>query len=101
MTVIIKHSKATYFFNIGRLGKGVLTNDAKRNLYLNCPLKDGQSFEDLTLYVKTFIFYPYNKVEALITADVVAREGVPQATYRPPYQGFWLLKSLPHGMILP
>jgi len=72
--IAVGYSNVSYFFGIGGFNKDAFLNEAKRNLYFSYPIKNGQSFDNMTLDLKTTCFWPYRKVEAIIIADVIERD---------------------------
>lgn len=100
--VAMGYSKASYLFGIGGLGKDALTNEAKRNMYLSYPLRNGENFENLTLDHKVFLFGPYVRHEAIVIADVVRRDSGNHISYNSNYINFLAsnVKRKQHGISL-
>ena len=68
--IAVGYSKVSYFLGIGGFKKDALISEAKRNLYLY-PIGSSQTFENITLDLKTTYIFPYKKVEAIIVADII------------------------------
>ena len=64
-------SKTTHVLGIGGLGKDALILEAKRNLYTNYPLKQGQALANVTVDIKRSFFPFVATTKATITADVI------------------------------
>jgi hypothetical protein len=58
-------------FGIGGLNSDALVLEAKRNLYINHPLKRGQALANLTVDFKREFYFIIFKTRATITAEVV------------------------------
>jgi hypothetical protein len=86
--IAVGYSKISSFMGIGGAKNDALVNQAKRNLFITNTLENGQSFENLTLDMKTTLFWPYKKVEAMVTADVVERETSTKINYNQYYKDF-------------
>lgn len=89
------YSKAIYIFGIGGLNRDALINEAKRNLYFSYPLQKGQSFENLTLDIKTVLVWPYCKVAVIAIADVLERDSSFQITYSKNYSDLLIKSDIP------
>ena len=65
-------STATYIFGIGGLGKQTLVDDARIMIINNNPLKDNQTFANITVNFKSsFYLGVVSTVTCTITADIV------------------------------
>ncbi|MBS2098810.1 DUF6567 family protein [Carboxylicivirga linearis] len=58
-------------FGIGGLKKDALTLEAKRNLYKNYPLQQGQALANVTVDYKRSFFPVICKTEAIVSAEIV------------------------------
>lgn len=83
--IAVGYSQVSYFLGIGGFNKDAFLNEAKRNLYFSYPIKNGQSFENLTLDLKTTLIWPYRKVEAIVIADIVERDTTVKIKYAQNY----------------
>lgn len=65
------HSKTTKIFGLGGLAKDALVLDAKKDMLLNNPLRDGQALSNVTVDFKTsFIFFVITE-KVTVAADIV------------------------------
>jgi hypothetical protein len=91
--IAVGYSKATYFLDIGGMGKVTLINDAKRRLF-SFPLSAGQTFDNLTLDTKTTFIGPYIKRQVILTADVVQKDTFSEFTFSDYYKDLTGTKSV-------
>jgi hypothetical protein len=64
-------SKTTKFLGIGGLGKEGLVLEAKKDMLMNNPLKDGQALSNVTVDIKTSYLILVVTEKATVTADIV------------------------------
>jgi hypothetical protein len=83
--IAVGYSKASYFMGLGGTGKNALINDAKRNMFLSYKLKPGQSFENISLDIKSTCILLYQKREIIVIADVVEEDSTMNITYSDHY----------------
>jgi len=83
--VAVGYNKMVYFAGMGGLRQDAFLNEAKRSLIANYPLKTGQSFENLSLDLKTTVFGAFQRVEVIVIADVVQQETANEITYSENY----------------
>jgi hypothetical protein len=83
--IAIGYSSVSYFLGIGGFSNDAFINEAKRNMFLSNPLKNGQSFENTTLDIKTTVIGPYKKVEAIVIADIVEGDTTNKVSYSSNY----------------
>jgi len=64
-------AEKTAFLGIGGLHKGAMVLEAKKNMYLNHPLKYGQAFSDYSVdFVK--IYYPFvTNLRVMVSAEII------------------------------
>ena len=62
---------AVYVLGIGGLDHKHLVTDAKKNLYSNHPLKDGEAYANLVVDQRLFPFLVVNVNQIFVTADIV------------------------------
>jgi len=70
-------AKTQHIMGIGGLGKDALILEAKRNLYLNYPLKKGQALANVTVDIKRSAFPFVFKTMATVSADVIDFNALP------------------------
>ncbi len=69
------YAKVNRFLFIGGVNRDVLIADAKRNLLLNYPLKEGQFFTNYIVdFKESFYFYGIHSTTVTITAEVASKE---------------------------
>ena len=83
--IAIGYSSISYFLGIGGFSNDAFINEAKRNMYLSNPLKNGQSFENTTLDIKTTVIGPYKKIEAIVIADIIEGDTTNKISYSSNY----------------
>lgn len=72
--VAVGYSKVSYFLGIGGYGKDMLIADARRNMRASYPLKPNEAFENTIMDFRSTWVGPYHKLEAIMMADVIARD---------------------------
>lgn len=71
MKMVTGTAKATKIFGLGGLGKDALVLEAKKDMLMNYPLKDGQALANVTVDFKTsYVFFVITE-KATVTADIV------------------------------
>ncbi len=83
--VAVGYSKVSYFLGIGGYSKDMLIRDAQRNMRASFPLKPNEAFENTVLDIRSTWVGPYHKLEAIVTADIVARDSSYNVTYGEKY----------------
>jgi len=83
--VAVGYSKTSYFLGIGGYGKDMLIADAQRNMRASFPLKPNEAFENTVLDIRSTWVGPYHKLEAIVTADIVARDSSYNVIYSEKY----------------
>ncbi len=64
-------SEATYFLGIGGLSRHTMVNAAKKQLYLNRPLKTGENYANLTVDIKHSFYIFASKQTVTVSADII------------------------------
>lgn len=64
-------AKTTKIFGIGGLGKNALVFEAKKDMLMNNPLKDGQALANVTVDFKISYIFIVNTEKVTVTADIV------------------------------
>lgn len=83
--VAVGYSKVSYFLGMGGYSKDMLIRDAQRNMRASFPLKPNEAFENTVLDIRSTWVGPYHKLEAIVTADIVARDSSYNVIYSEKY----------------
>lgn len=66
-------SKSTSLLGIGEHKRDSMILDAKKNLYLNYPLKSGYSYANFIVDFKTSFFWLFRTTKVTVSADIVGK----------------------------
>lgn len=66
-------SQTNQYFGMGGLSKDALVLEAKRQLFLNRPLKANESYANFTIDIKRTKIIVYNQTIVTVSADIVAK----------------------------
>ena len=84
--IAIGYNRTNYFAGIGGYRQDAFLNEVKRSLMANYSLKPNQTFENISVDIKTTTFALFQRVELIAIADVVQYEKLNQVTYGENYQ---------------
>lgn len=64
-------ASTTKIFGLGGIAKDALVLDAKKDMLMNNPLREGQALANVTVDFKNSYIFFVNTVKATVTADIV------------------------------
>ncbi|MBU3658928.1 MAG: hypothetical protein FGM14_03590 [Flavobacteriales bacterium] len=91
--IAIGYNKVGYFAGMGGRKQDAFLNEAKRSLMANYELGPNQSFENISVDVKTTFFGVFQRVEVIAIADVVQKETNGTITYSDNYKQLLITRN--------